>query len=441
MMDYQNDPSSNPRSAIRIPKFPSCALKFSNLPVRARRLTMSGEEHTMTHRARWAGLALAMMIASGLAADEVIVKTKDGATFQGEYTERGANATVAARGVETVIPKADIVSVERPAAYEDEFRARLAKLDARDVGGRLALAREAFDRRRYELARDTIESALAIDPANRQASEFNDLVQGQIRLERSRVDPATAPPLVRPPQPVGGQAGIEKRLLTPADVETIRRKELKPTDTSVRIRFDGDVKKRFADSQNMLMSDFVALPPVEQALMILNGGDNSMRDKVHVLSDPPGLVEYRRQIQPLIIQNCATIACHGGPQGGSVLMITSLEQDLVTYTNFYILQRYARKPVGVTSVFGSGERRLIDRGRGDRSLLANYGLPANIGEFDHPNVNGKPIQPIFRNRVDPRYQMVVQWMNESLAPGEPDYGIQYAPPTAVVSGPSTRQGP
>ena len=74
------------------------------------------------------------------------------------------------------------------------------------------------------------------------------------------------------------------------------------------------------------------------------------------------------------------------------------------------------------------EHRLIARGHGERSLLANYGLPPAIADFDHPPVRGRPIQPIFRNREDIRYRMLVDWMNTTLSPFEPDYGILYTPP-------------
>ncbi len=380
----------------------------------------------------WLTSVAVALVASVLLAEPSTVKTKDGQTYRGEVKERGDNLVINIHGVETVIPKSNVASVEAVGSYDAEYRARLAKLDPKDVAGRIALAREAFDHRRYDLARDTLEGALAIDPNSREATEMLELVQSQIRLERNKTDNPAGPTTPRPMP--AGQAAIERRLLTPADVETIRRKELKNTDAGVRIRFDGDVKKRFADDQNTPFATFNSLPQVEQATQILDKGDDSMREKVRVLSDPQPLMEFRTQIQPLVLTNCAAGGCHGGPPGGGLILYKPADSDLVTYTNFYILQSYSKKAPGEPSgggIFGGSQRRLIDRGHGEQSLLANYGLPANISEIDHPLVNGKPITPLFRNKDDDRYKMVVQWMNNSLTQIEPDYAIHYTSPIAA----------
>lgn len=374
--------------------------------------------------------------ASALLAQESIVKTRDNNTFQGTVTEAGGNVTVKSHnGVETVIPRADVLSIDSIGTYAEEFKLKLAKLDPKDVPGRITLARDAFDHREYALARNTLEEALTIDPNSREATDMLALVQTQIRLERSRQDaPATTAPSQAKPVVVTGQAAIDRRLLTSADIEAIRRAELQPSDTSIRIRFDSnDVKKRFADSQNVGYAEFAALQPVEQALLILDRGDDTMRDKIHIMSDPQSITEYRRQIQPLVIQNCATSGCHGGPPGAGLVLLTNGENDAVTYTNFYILQSYRKRiDSNATGIFAGNFKRLIMRGQGEQSLLTNYGLPATIGEYDHPLVNGKAITPIFRNKTDSRYLMVVEWMNNSLKNLEPAYGIRYTPPSAML---------
>jgi hypothetical protein len=381
-------------------------------------------------------------MASALFAEEGIVKTRDGATYQGEITQTDQSVTIRMRGIDTVIPRGDVLSIQAAGSYDESFQERLSKLEPRDVDGRMALAREAFDRGRYDLSRTALESAIEINPNSRQVSDMLALVQNQVRLQRMQANPPAQAPATQSSRASTPQPGVERRLLTPADIEAIRRAELRQSDTGARIRFEGDVKKRFADSQNIAFTEFNALPTVQQAILIMDKGDSTMRDKVTVLSDPQSILDFRRTIQPLVIQNCATIGCHGGPNGGGVVIYTAGENDAVTYTNFYILQSIAKRvePVNDT-FFNASQRRLIERGRGEESLLANYGLPANIGTYDHPPVNGKPIQPVFRNREDARYRAVVQWMNETLAPVTPDYGIHYTLPTALPTGaPSTAPG-
>jgi hypothetical protein len=121
-----------------------------------------------------------------------------------------------------------------------------------------------------------------------------------------------------------------------------------------------------------------------------------------------------------------------------LVLYTGGENDALTYTNFYILQSIAKRVEQPNQTFfNSNQRKLIERGHGEESLLANYGLPASIGTYDHPLVNGKPIQPVFRNRDDARYRAVVSWMNETLSPVTPDYGVRYTLPTALPMGTPT----
>lgn len=386
------------------------------------------------------GLAAGVLVASVLLADPKVVKTNDGATYRGEVTDRKDNVSVTIRGIETVIPKSEIASIEPINDSEQAFAERLGKLDPKDTPGRIALARQAFDQKRYDLSRDILENALALDPNSRDANDMLELVQSQIRLQRSssRSVPTTSSATVRPSPST--LTGLDRRVLTIADIEAIRRAELRSTEQGVRIRFVGDVKRRYAESQGIALPDFLSLSPVEQGLAILGSNDASMRQDVHVLSDPAALVEYRRQIQPLVLQNCATIGCHGGSPGGGLVLLNAIDNEAVTYTNFYILQRYTKQvdTPGSGAFNGVASRRLIERGgRGEQSLLACYGLPAGAAELSHPLINGRPIAPIFRNRMDARYSMVVEWMDGMLNSFAPDYGIRFTPPGSNAT-PSTQ---
>jgi hypothetical protein len=115
------------------------------------------------------------------------------------------------------------------------------------------------------------------------------------------------------------------------------------------------------------------------------------------------------------------------------------DNDAVTYTNFYILQSYQREGQDDGSVFGGGELRMIDRPMPRRSLLLNYALPPTIAEYDHPDVRG--YRPALRNRDDPNYGRLLDWIELSLVPTveTSDYGIAYDPPgrTAGTTQPTT----
>ena len=202
-----------------------------------------------------ATLTLLTLITASLAKVGV-VKTRSGQTLEGEVTEKADEIIIKIKGVETHVQRADVESLVYPEPFDKQFADRMAKLDQKDVRGRIDLAKWAFDRHEYERTRDALDSALLIDPNNREATEMQSLVRGQMRLERAKSD---AP--VSTPTPM---APAERRYITPADINLIRQKELKSTDSTVRLKFDNDVKRRFIKTSNLQFSEFNVLKPIEQ---------------------------------------------------------------------------------------------------------------------------------------------------------------------------------
>ena len=379
---------------------------------------------------------LLLLVAALLHAKPGIVKTSDGQTYEGDVTEEGTTVTVKSRKVPVVIQRANIESIEYLGTLDEQFNQRMARLEAKDANGRVTVARWAFDQGRYDLARQALEQALTLEPSNRDANAMMDSVRLQIRLERAKqaatrkAEPATSPttgPAVASNQPSATTSNIDPRnLLSADDINTIRQFELKPSDTHVRINFAKDVRKRFTEAENMRIQDFNARTPFDQLHLILQRGTPEMKRDVRILSDPSSILEYRRSVQTLILQSCATSGCHGAAGAGGLMLYSPADNEAVTYTNFFILQTWSR-PVGrQEGPFGAGERRLIDRIEPSNSLLLQYGLPPNIAEQDHPQVGGH--RAIFRNRDDNGYRRVEGWIADSLISIKPDYGINYAPP-------------
>ncbi|HEV2293949.1 MAG TPA: hypothetical protein VGR35_08835 [Tepidisphaeraceae bacterium] len=381
---------------------------------------------------------LLLLVAAPLLAKPGVVKTRDGQSYEGDVTESGATVTVKTRNVPIVIQRTDVESIEYLGTLDEQYAQRMARLDPSDANGRVTVARWAFDQGRYDLARDALESALTIEPNHRDATTMLESVRVQVRLERAKkqaddarrtaataptTEPATAPATVGSTAPVRGEP---RNLLSADDINAIRQFELKPTDTHVRINFSRDVKKRFATANNMRLQDFNALPQFEQLQRILQGGTADMKRDVRIVSDPSSILEYRRNVQPLLLGSCATSGCHGTAGAGGLMFYTPADSEAVTYTNFFIAQTYARQPERQQGPFGAGERRLIDRIEPANSLLLNYGLPANIAEFDHPQVNG--YRPIFRNRDDSGYRRVENWIRDGLRPVKVEYDVNFTPP-------------
>src|SRR3954471_22356898 len=96
-----------------------------------------------------------------------VIRTVDGQTYDGEIDDKKDPEAliVTVRGITTRIERARVASVQYPTAgAQQNFSDRLAHLPAKDVRGRLALAREAFNAHDYPTARAAVDQAIAIDP-------------------------------------------------------------------------------------------------------------------------------------------------------------------------------------------------------------------------------------------------------------------------------------
>ena len=396
-----------------------------------------------------ATLAVTALLAGSawLLARPGVVTTRAGQVYAGEVDDKpGADhVTVTVRGIPTQIARADVRDITYGPGVDAEYKERLAKLDDKDVKGRMELARWAFARQRYDLARDAADRALAVDPNSAEATNFLNLVQSQQRMERSRERAATGPadPEARPAETTATRAAtnrVEWVLLGDAEINRIRQEELRNADARVRFRFVNNVENRFlAANRDLTVQDWRALAPLQRAINILDRGHPTLRDDVVLTSEPQAIIDYRRIVQPLVQANCATAACHGGTSAGPLVLNNTADvNDAAAYTNFYILAKYAQKQRAggdQQSPFGGGEveRRMIDRMHPDDSLLLQYGLPRNQARLPHPEVKG--LRPAFqRGREDTKYQAIWRWIGQTLAPVEPNYGIDYRPPVGQRPG-------
>ncbi len=381
---------------------------------------------------------LAVVGTSALLAKPGIVKNNDGAVFQGDVTsdERYVHITNT-RGIRTTVDKRNVASIEYVEDPAEQFKKQLAALAPNDINGRIALARLAYEGRRYTDARDALDSALAIDANNADASQLLDTVQKQMRLERNTgtATPAetggaatttetTANPTTT--APVAGQATF----LTAADINRIRQMEWQQNDRNMRVRFKGDVKRRYVQMKALDPRQFNAMNAADQAWAILTEHNSDLSKDVELLSDPGAIADFRKPaVYGKILAGCAAAGCHGTTGAGGFMLHTSGDNESQVYTNFYILQTF-RKNIG--------ERvyTMIDRQTPDQSLLLQYGLPADIAELDHPPVLS--YRGIFRGKTDPTYRAVESWMRSSLPIIVPDYKIEYkAPSTQPAAAPTT----
>lgn len=370
-------------------------------------------------------LILASASASAALAKQGIVRTKDGRSIEGDINDKGPDgATVQTRAGSITIARDDIQEISYVTNVNEEYENRLKALPKPPTAkDHFALARWLYEQRAYELARKEADAALALDANFADAVTLRQTIDRQIAWDRTKPAATTDP---RPPttRNVGGgnttAAKGERRTLDADQINAIRLFELRETD-NVRVRFENNVARRYMEYDNVDPRNFSTLPDFRKALAILTRGTPEMRPDVKILSDPRAIADFKR-LQPMMLTGCAATNCHASPVGGFQLL-TPADNDAVTYTNFYILSTK-------TATVGDTTRRLIDRVYPTNSLIAQYGLPHDKAEFDHPAVQGWT--PVFRDTNDARYRALAEWVRSGLIAAEPKYDITFNLPGSTT---------
>jgi hypothetical protein len=354
-----------------------------------------------------------------------LVTTRDGRSYEGDVVERDKEIVISVRGIETVLPRDQVAGIDY-APYAERFSKKLEALAQNDADGRVKLAREAFERKEYALAQQAVNAALMIDPTHADARSLDALIATTQQLPTNQ-SPATP----RDPAPTSRPAGSGERpqTLSAADIDIIRRSELRSTD-KVQVQFLRGVVKRYVESKpGLRFTEFTRKPPVEQAMAIFADGTDEMIADVRIRNDPSAVANYARSVNTAVVQGCATSVCHGNAAAGGFRLLTSNEGADAAITNFYLLNRYKRTGESGGGVFASNQLSMVSRGSADKSLLLNYMLNPKDATIPHPAVHGyKGIVP---STESPIYRAAEKWMNEDLSQFVKDYSakISYAAPS------------
>jgi hypothetical protein len=356
-----------------------------------------------------------------------VVTTRAGQSYEGEVTEREKDVVVRVKGIETVLPRDQVAGIDY-STYAERFQKKIEALAANDADGRVKLAREAFDRKEYALAQTAVTQALLIDPTHQAARDLDALIASMQNLPQGQTGPTTpANGAGATSRPATGP-GERPATLSEADIELIRRSELKSTD-KVQVSFQKGVVKRYVDSQpGLKFGEFTKKSPVQQAMEIFANGTDEMIADVRIRNDPSSVATYVRTVNTAVVQGCATSVCHGNAAAGGFRLLTSNEGANAAITNFYLLNHYKRDGEGGGGVFAAAKLSMVSRGDAQDSLLLNYMLNPKDAKHPHPQVPGyKGIVP---NAEAPTYRAAEKWMTNELSPLVKDYlsKISYAAP-------------
>jgi len=163
---------------------------------------------------------------------------------------------------------------------------------------------------------------------------------------------------------------------------------------------------------------FMKLTPAQKVHYIAKYTGPKFVERVEVKSDPEVFTEFRRNVLPFVIRGCATGGCHNSMTKeayGFRLFKDAKRTPATMYANFVVLSDYANE---------SG--MMINRNAPQNSLLANYLLEADQVSVENRHPGDVKYRPPFKNRKNPRYQRILDWMASLKIPAE-DYGVRLVP--------------
>ncbi len=312
---------------------------------------------------------------------------------------------------------AAVCAAAPPAASQPAVRADAVDLDAAcealldeqspDYDAMYKMALRCNGQDRPDLTARLADRVLGARPGHAGARAL--LRAASLRLAAAQRRPAS--------QPSGRTDSVlPAGLLGPKAINRIRLAEFMVDDMAdrPRVRISSPVLDEFVQELQRSPS----MTPENLERFRRSGNDDKLRwiikvldgryaDRIDMTSDPANIATFRQKIWPILSRSCASPACHGGPDGGSLRFILPATNGAVGMTNFYVASRCE-----------SDDGSLIDRRQPEASLLLQYGLDSQAASLKHP----VPVPPIFAGKDDAKYRIVLEWIRGLRTPA-PDYGI------------------
>jgi len=318
------------------------------------------------------------------------------------------------------VPADEVVSITDHVTFEQEYSRRVLALEPDDVEGRYALAQWCMGQKELNRAQEELLAALKLKPDHENARLLLQLVKAEIA---ESTKPRTLPPPGQR-EVIPGTRIPMTAIVSNEEVMRIRLAELRSRDR-VSVAFRNRVDVRFADQMKGVgpFADpeyrrvFLTKPAVARAVEILVTLPNAteLHRDILVRTNPRFMSTFKSRIWPMVAKNCASTKCHGGAKGAGRLKLFNVRSsaDTIFFTNYLILD-----------AFESHRGRMIDRSHPSRSLLLQFGLPADEARATHPG----EIRAMYRGVEDSRYRLVEAWIKEDLIHPHPKYDIKYKVP-------------
>jgi tetratricopeptide (TPR) repeat protein len=203
----------------------------------------------------------------------------------------------------------------------------------------LAVAHDLFSQHKYQQAEEENNTALELDPNLADAHLMKQLIEPNLSGD-------TASGSATPTDAQG------RTFLTKAEINCVKLAEITPDDLAT-VRgsiprkdledFWNDVVLKDPTQTNTTAEDRAAFFNTanfgNQIQLIQTEQANKYLDKINIINDPIAVLDYKRTIQPFVLQNCATSRCHGGKENNGGFFYPHGGPDVNTafYTAYYVI--------------------------------------------------------------------------------------------------------
>jgi hypothetical protein len=327
-------------------------------------------------------------------------------------------------GIEARLPRKTVDHVILEPTFAERYELYKAAIGENQPQRHLDLCNWLMSERRYALARTELLELLATEPMP-EAKRLLNVVEAQLALREKPERSGDAGDGDGPGRPRGARNEPPGGILSYEDVNLIRVYEIdfdRPPKVSVEAETIRAMIEQYGSSRLIPPTEgernqLFRADPLEIVELLFKLRARDLYPQVDVITEPWALNLFRRRVHNTwLLNNCATVRCHGGGAAGRFyLHRRNYKDERVRYTNLLILHRMNLDP----------DWLLVNYNEPAMSLIVQYGLPRQHARKPHPDVKGW--KPVFGPGGHRMLNDTLAWIDAMMKP-RPAYPVEYEPP-------------
>ncbi|MBL8990069.1 MAG: hypothetical protein JNJ48_00660, partial [Phycisphaerae bacterium] len=369
---------------------------------------------------------------------EVVIYLKDGRVFSGTLIQQTPEIIVLRiAGISTSFAANTLERYKILPTNFERYQEMRRQVDDTDAPGIIQIVDWLIARSELDLARAEINALRARFPNNAQVQRTQAQVNRLIELRDRAARPDAPAPVAPPPATPGPAAaavpllGAEQiNLMKVFEVDLARPPQMSISRDVLQALIDKYAGHPLIPATREGRDAILRQSPAEALDLMFRLRAREFYPQVRVIDAPESIRRFRDDVhRPILMNFCATTACHGGAEAGRLVFATAKpNSDATVFTNLYILERFRT----------ADDRPLVDWEFPERSVFLQMAMTRDSAAARHPvvmrGVPGAPSdawKPLFRSSADRRFQAAEAWIRAMFKP-RPDYAFDYQPFRALT---------